>query len=414
MDRENAPRINRRGFLKVGGALGSALVVNPFALLRGSGRPDNSARILVWVELLGGNDGLNTVVPRDDVLYRKHRPVIGLSRNALLRIDDRTGLHPSLAGFRSLLDGGNLAIVRSVGPPKPDRSHFRSMAIWRKASMSPETCLDGWMGRALCRRTFENALLPAVTAGDVEMMPAFAGAPTPPAAIGDLDGFSLKVPRGSDADRVKAMIADLCRAEAPAPPDSSLSAFVKDLLLSSLRTADVLEATSRRYRPSIPYPASPLGKRLLLAAKLIEARLGTRLITVSTTGFDTHAQQERTHALLLKDAGDSLHAFFEDQKAKGRAEQVLVVVTSEFGRRVSENGSRGTDHGAGGPAFLISGRVRPGLFGTCPDLSDLLEGDVRPETDFRSLIATALSSWLGLDPAGILEGSFEPLDAVLA
>ncbi len=395
--------LDRRGFLGTVAAAVAATLAGRRAL--NAEPPSPRRRAVVWIELLGGNDGLNTVVPRSDSIYRRLRPTLALPETSLLPLDAGTALHPSLPGLRNLFEQGSMSVYRAIGPPKPDRSHFRSMAAWRTASLDPESCRDGWMGRALSAVEASDGLLPGITLGP-EVMPAFLGARGAIPAIEDISDLAVRHPESLHAAVVRAALG---RASTRSALATSGEALVREALGSALGAIDRIRAATADFRPRARFPDSPLGRRLRLAATLLHAGIGIRIVATSLAGFDTHSQQARVHALLLADLDGSVTAFIQELRDRGLLDGVLVVITSEFGRRVAENGSRGTDHGAGGVAFCIGGGLRPGLAGPAPDLRDLLDGDVRPGTDHRSLIAGVARDALGVDPAIAVPGGIEPL-----
>jgi len=357
-------------------------------------------RALVVVRLNGGNDGLNTVVPFEDDAYHRARSTLRVPASEVLRVDDRLGLAPSLAPLEPLLERGRIAVVPCAGYPSPNRSHFRSMEIWETALPDREGVSSGWLGRAL------DAVDDAGALAGVSL-----GTPDLPLSLAGRSGRSTCV-LSLDAYRLEAGPRPLLEAVAGAPRDAgSETAFVADALRSAYGSAAALESALAKGRASAEYPDTPLGRDLRSVARLLDAGFGTRLFHVDHSGFDTHSEQAGQHARLLREFADAVAAFLADLDRAGRSDRVLVLAFSEFGRRVRENGSRGTDHGAAGP-MLLFGPVRPGVHGPPPDLDNLEDGDVRFAVDFRRVYAAILEGWLGWRAEPVLGEAFEPLPVV--
>lgn len=374
----------------------------------GADRPGEN--ILVVVQLSGGNDGLNTVVPFGDEVYRRRRPSLALPTGQLFKIDGAIGLHPSLKGMAKLMENRQLAIVQGVGYPNPNRSHFESMDIWHTASTKPKEQKLGWLGRAfderksLLSRTSDPA---ALHLGEESQPLALAARDVPSPSIRSLAQFHLDT-GGNDLQRaaIEGALA------APRSTASDLLKFVQTRSTTALEVSRRIEASSHAYKTSVTYPETPLAKKLKQIAQLIDAGLATRVYYVALDGFDTHSDQAAAHAGLLQQLGDALAAFAEDLQAHDQLLRVMTLVFSEFGRRVEENASRGTDHGAAAPVFLVGGQVKPGLIGEHPRLDQLQDGDLRFHTDFRAVYAALLSEWLGWPAAPILGDGFSPADVL--
>jgi uncharacterized protein (DUF1501 family) len=411
---EGKTMLNRREFLATS-LVGSSLVA-----LRGWGpgflartalaaptadSPGAKDTILVVIQLTGGNDGLNTVVPFKDPLYAKYRPTLQLPRAQLQKVNDEIGLHPSMNGFAELLQDGALCIVQGVGYPNPSQSHFRSMDIWHAAS-TRETLTEGWLGKALHRLPQTGAFHVAM-ANEPNWL-ALQGAPFKVPALTSLEDFQLRTPAASGSDQRSQR--QVLEASVKRPADNPLLSFVQQIALNTYENTRRLREIGRNYQPKVPYPQTGLANRLRLVAQLIEANLGARIYYVSLDGFDTHASQANTHANLLAELSGAVTAFFKDMAARGHRDRLCIMTFSEFGRRVQENGSRGTDHGSAAPMFLIGGRVRPGLVGEHPSLEKLEFGNLKHHTDFRQVYAAVLEKWLGIPSQGILDGQFKPLD----
>ncbi|MEM9702842.1 MAG: DUF1501 domain-containing protein [Planctomycetota bacterium] len=363
-------------------------------------RPGAESTVLVVIQLSGGNDGLNTVVPLGDPAYRAARPTLAVNRRDALKIDAETGFHPNLTGFSGLLDDGALGVVRAVGYPNPDRSHFESMAVWHRGVAPGDEAAGltklGWLGRATPTLGGAGSAL-------------HVGGGEPPAALLAASGPAPSL-RDAASYRLRGNAPPTTAAAAP----GGLLGLVQGATAEAKASSDrVRRAMSRDDGPA-RYPQTGLAERLKLIARLIDAELPERIYYTEHGGFDTHAVQEGTHPRLLKELGDAAAAFQADLAARGQAKRVVLMAFSEFGRRVKENGSAGTDHGVAGPLFLIGDGVQPGLIGPAASLTDLDEGDLKWKTDFRTVYAALLQNWLGVDAAGVLGQSFDPADVLAA
>jgi uncharacterized protein (DUF1501 family) len=364
--------------------------------------------VLLVLELQGGNDGLNTVIPVDDDRYARARPLLSEVRTGARRLADGTGLHPALERLHARIARGGGAVVHGVGYPEPDRSHFRSRDVWHVGDpkhVKVSAATTGWLGRAA-------DLLAAAGAG--------AGVGIPAAALGGLEVPLLLKARGVLVPSVERVedFQWLCasggtpvaagaavRAVAASPGEGDLAAFAAGTARAAVALAEDLTAAVQRYRPRAEYPETGLGRGLQLAARLVASGFGTRLLHLGFGGFDTHARQLATHAGLLAQLDAALGAFLDDLQAHGLADRTVVFVHSEFGRRTAENASQGTDHGAAGPVFVFGGGLRAGPLGAVPDLGDLDDGDVRVTMDFRRVYRDLLA-WLEIDAHAVLGGEF--------
>jgi uncharacterized protein (DUF1501 family) len=356
-------------------------------------------RVLVVIELNGGNDGINTVVPHGDEGYRRHRSTLRLATRDLIKIDDRVGLHPALSDLARLLDDGRLAIVQGVGYPNPDRSHFQSLKIWHTARTDPVGAAGpGWIGRALDDRAGTKTTGPgAIFVGNTPPPAAVRGHRSAPVAVDRTDDFLL----GDDATS---------RPLKPgAGADDELTAFIRRSALDAYTTADRMAAVVHRDAPGRPYPATRLAGRLEQISRMVKAGVGARFYYAVQGGYDTHASQLPAHARLLGELSGALGAFLDDLTTARLAERVAVLCFSEFGRRVADNGSDGTDHGTAGPVILAGAGVRAGIVGPTPSLTDLEDGDLKIGLDFRRVYAAALEGWLGLPAEPALGGAFGTL-----
>jgi uncharacterized protein (DUF1501 family) len=367
--------------------------------------------VLVVVQLSGGNDGLNTVVPYADEAYEKNRIVLRIPKDQVLKLDGQTGLHPQLAGFHKLIEAGRLAIVQGVGYPNPDRSHFRSMDIWHTAKPEAEDKRDGWLGRCLdCGPAATGGDVPALHLGPSPSPLALASLKTVVPSVESLAGFQLRADGGALPLGALSGLAEAAR-----PDSAGLLEFMRHSALSAYASSQEVQNVLKQEQAATGYPASALAEKLKQIAQLIDAGLATRIYYVSHDGFDTHANQLGGHAALLGELSAAVSAFVDDLVRRSQIDRVLVLCFSEFGRRVRENASQGTDHGTAAPVFLAGGRVQPGMLGAQPSLTDLDgEGDLKFHTDFRRLYATLLEGWLACPSEAVLGAKFEPLAVLKA
>jgi uncharacterized protein (DUF1501 family) len=368
-------------------------------------------RTLVVVQLSGGNDGLNAVVPYGNGLYYQLRPQIGIAADQVLHLDDQVGLHPNLKSFKALFDKHQLAIVQGVGYPNASRSHFRSMEIWHTAKPSGVAPNQGWLG-AFMSEVYKVGDSPFECVNFGSSVPQALLTPhAPVAALQDTANFSFLVDR-----RLPTMKDPLLKTFGQVYARPAQTSPALDLVASNWDTTkhgvDVLAGISDKYQPATPYPNNAFGKTLQQVSQMLTADIGTRVFYVQLGGFDTHANEKAAHATLMTQLADSLVAFQADLEGHNRADQVLTMAFSEFGRRVKENGSQGTDHGAAGPMFVVGKNVKGGLYGDHPDLKNLDEGDLAFSVDFRSVYATVIEDWLGAPSKDVLGGTFDRLDFV--
>jgi uncharacterized protein (DUF1501 family) len=403
------PMLSRRDFLQRSSLVSLSPIV-PLALSRvaaaAPAQPD--ANVLVVIQLDGGNDGINTVVPFGDDAYGRNRVSLRLDAAALHKLNDHVGIHPQMRAAKELYDDGRLTIVQGVGYPNPDRSHFRSMRIWQTARFD-DAELDGygWLGRALDERQLKQHASEqpsAIFAGSEAVPIALWGRRAEAMSLTSLD--ELKLPFATGPLTASANST----APAKAAPDG-LSLFVTRQVLSAYTSAEQFarQASAHGGMPSSEYPASQLGANLKLIAQLMKRDAPARVYYTVQGGYDTHAAQLYTHAQLLREFSDGLKAFLDDLKHDGLQDRVLVLAFSEFGRRVKENDSHGTDHGAAGPVFVAGGRSVGGLVGATPDLTDLDDGDLKMGIDMREVYATLLDDWLGVNATSVLGESFPQL-----
>jgi uncharacterized protein (DUF1501 family) len=383
---------SRRDFFRVLPVISLAPTVPGFiARLAQASTPERDGRILVVIQLDGGNDGLNTVVPFADDAYAKNRKTLKIPRKELIKLSDGIGLHPAMRQAGKLVESERLGIIPGVGYPNPNRSHFASMAIWHTARLDTEEHGGpGWLGRGL-----DSA--PAASS-------TFVGAGSIPAAIRGRRSLA------SSLERIEDLTLDTRAArEALSGDGDDLAAFVRRSTLQAYASSDRMRDLAKDRTGGGRYPETPLANRLKLIARLIKGEYQSRVFYTLQGGYDTHSQQSGTHYGLLGELSGAIKAFLDDLADSKLADRVVVLCFSEFGRRVHENGSGGTDHGAAGPVFLAGPAVKPGLLGKYPSLTDLVDGDLKPLVDFRRVYATILDQWLGIPSAPALGGTFEPL-----
>lgn len=431
----------RREFLRTS-ALGGAVawtiptfLANTFASLHAEAKDANhpvtgkDGTILVVLQMAGGNDGLNTVVPYSNDYYQKARRRIGLAAKEVLKINDTIGLHPGLTGFKELYDAGSLGIVQGIGYPNPNRSHFRSTEIWQTASDSEKYEAYGWIGRY-----FDNACKgcdPTVGINIGQQMPQAFSARQPMgvsvdspknyrfvsserAKKGEMDSEEMTYREMNGFDHMDAEGASIGSVHGETKHNGSPLDFIERTALDAQVSSDKILAITRKVENKSKYPQSELGNKLKLVAQMIGGGLPTRIFYVSQGGYDTHANQLNAHQRLMTDLGDSVKAFVNDLKAQGNFERVLVMTFSEFGRRVAENANNGTDHGAAAPMFVVGNKIKAGLLGKYPSLApaDLLNGDIKFTTDFRTVYAAVLEEWLKTKSEPILGKKFTSLPIV--
>jgi uncharacterized protein (DUF1501 family) len=371
------------------------------------------APILVVIQLAGGNDGLNTVVPYADDAYHAARPNLGLKPGAVLKVDGYLGLNPKLAGFKALYDEGHLALVQGVGYPNPNRSHFRSTEIWQAASDADKNDPYGWLGKyfdSCCKG--EDPTVGVSIGG--ERPQAFAS-PNP-------TGVSFSRPEqyrwvhGKDAAG-EDVFEQLNRPDenaggsigmigAASAPEMGALDFLQRTALDARMSSDRILEISKKFRAEVEYPRTRLADSLHLVARMIAGGLPTRVYYVSQGGYDTHTNQAGTHDRLMGELNDAVSAFCGDMKKQGNFGRVMLMTFSEFGRRVAQNGSSGTDHGAAAPLFVVGGGVKPGVYGKHPSLTELKDGDLVFGTDFRSVYATVLERWMRAPSTKVLGRKF--------
>ena len=384
--------MNRRDFLSTVGAATVASIVPASAFAQRAGASYD--RLLVLVELKGGNDGLNTVVPYADAEYYALRPRLAIPRDQVLQLDTQAGLHPSLEPLMAMWKNRELAVVQSVGYPNANLSHFRSIEIWDTASKSSEYLGEGWLARAFAAAPAPRSFAAdGVVVGGAEMGP-FAGGAARAIALTDTQQF-------------------LRQARLAAPAGQAGNAALQHILRVEHDIVQAAAGLNGNHAFVVEFPRTAFGNAVRTAAQVVASRAGVAAIKVSLNGFDTHSNQPGTQARLLKVLADGLAALRSALVEIGRWDSTLIMTYAEFGRRPRENRSNGTDHGTANAHFLLGGRVKGGLYGPPPALSRLDgSGNLPFAVDFRDVYATVLDRWWGADSAGALKGRFAALDIV--
>lgn len=381
--------MQRREFL---GALGLAPLVSIFPNLAYAAAPGNYRNLLVLIELKGGNDGLNTLVPYADTNYYRLRPRIAIRRDDVLQLDSQSGLHPALQPLLGLWQSRELAIVQGVGYPQPNLSHFRSIEIWDSASHANEYLSDGWLTRA-----FKASPAPAAYAAD--------GVVIGSQDMGPLSGTGARTVALRNAEQFQRQ-ARLAEESVAKTKNAALAHILKV-------EGDIVQASSGlagEHAFRTEFPKGQFGNTMKAAANVVAGKAGVAVLRVTHNGFDTHNNQPNVHQRLLKELAEGLAAFKSALQEIDRWNNTLIMSYAEFGRRPQENGSMGTDHGTANAHFVLGGKVRGGLYGQAPSLSRLEGGNLVHGVDFRSLYATALEKWWGLEARGVLNGKFPTLD----
>ena len=396
--------MKRRDFLK-SSAIASASMMMPAFLKGNLGLPSSNSRagkILVVIQLSGGNDGLNTIIPFQNDIYYRERPTLAIPKQEVLGLNAELGLHPALSPLRSLYDNGELSIINNVGYPNPDRSHFRSMDIWHTASNSNEYWQTGWLGRYLDSECLDKPAYHALEVDDGLSL----------ALKGTLkSGFAM-----SDAKRIRNAATNpylKTITQHHHHSEEENVAYLYKTLVDTQQSADYLYQQSRVHQSGIKYPGTKFGADLKQIAELITADTNTQIYYVSLGGFDTHVFQKRKQQQLLKQYAEAIRAFTDDLKNHNLFNDVAIMTFSEFGRRVKQNASGGTDHGTANNVFLMSGNLnKAGFYNNGPNLEELVNMDLVYEIDFRQIYADLLKGWLKADAKAILKGPFDALGVI--
>lgn len=394
--------IKRKKFIQIGSLATASLMVPKFLkAFESPARVMPGNKVVVVLQLSGGNDGLNTVIPYRNDLYYKARPRLGILRDKALSLTDETGLHPALTAFKELYDDGSLSILNNVGYPNPDRSHFRSMDIWHTASQSTEYWSQGWVGRYLdaqCKGCDKPTQ--AIELDDVLSL-ALKGE--------NIKGIAVKDPRRLYGTANEKFFREMMKNHKDEAGEQPVDYLYKTMA-ETLSSADYIFQQSRLHPSNADYPKTDLGNSLKTIASLIFSEINTKVYYVSLGSFDTHINQEAQQQRLFTEMNDAVKSFVKDLKEQHRFEDVLLFTFSEFGRRVEQNASGGTDHGTANNMFLVSGGLKKkGVLNPMPDLANLNEGDLKYNVDFKNVYATILNKWLQADDQTILGRKYEYL-----
>jgi uncharacterized protein (DUF1501 family) len=366
--------------------------------------------VLVILQLTGGNDYFNTVIPYKDSLYRDNRPAVGIADDQMIPVDKDTAFHPSMAPIKELWDKKKVAIINGVGYENSPRSHFRSMDIWHTCEPN-KVGIEGWLGRATrdLDPKKENVLTAVNFGSGLPRALALSGVSV--ASVSDLSTYGILT--GLEPDQRSAALERFGRMYAPAVGTGFVMDYLSQTGLDALKGADILRTAPDKYSSTVEYASNPIARKMRDIAQVHLANFGTRVFYTQHSSFDTHASQLGMHAQLLKEVSEAVSDFFQDLEEHKAADNVMVFMFSEFGRRVHDNGS-GTDHGAAGACFAIGNSVVPGYHSDYPSrkAEDLQFGDLVPNHDFRGVYSTLLEDWLGLDAKSIVGGSFEKLSFI--
>ena len=365
--------------------------------------------VVVVVELSGGNDYLNTVIPYTDPNYYENRKRLRVEEDDVLKLDDRFGFHPNMGPMKDLYDSGDMAIVHGVGYENPSRSHFRSMDIWHTCE-PVGVANDGWVGRAQKEIDPKGENPVGIVSVGYGLPRSLVAEGVPVASVADLSTYGLYTDEQHKEQRegILDLFAEMYGPAIGRGPVSQVMSYLGQTGRDALKSADILKDAAPRYSSNVEYGSDSLANSLRTVATIQSADLGARFFYTSVGGFDTHASQGFMHPKLWTDVSRAIADFWADLKQQESADNVVMLVFSEFGRRVKENGN-GTDHGSGGVAFALGPAVKGGMYSEYPETraEALIEGDLAPVMDFRGLYATLLEDWMGLDAAPLVNGTFE-------
>lgn len=410
-------KLSRRAMMKNGMLVVSAGMVMPAIFSRGVASAMAMAKegasfsqvatdhTLIVVQMAGGNDGLNTVIPFTDPIYKQMRPTLAIPDNKVLPLDTRLGLHPNLQPLKNFWDAGDLAIVEGVGYPNQSLSHFQAMDIWQTLDLSGNGS-EGWLGKLVSGLVDqEGHPFKALEVGTMTAQ-ALQSISTSVPTLANTKSYAL-APDPSDPDRGSSRMQALMKLYSSYPKTSPYAALLDATALDAQEGSRALHNADAAYKPAVTYPDGSFAAGLKILAEAIVQDLGLRVGYVTLGGFDTHAGQLDTHNALMTTLANGLAAFYNDLTAHGKADNVIVMTWSEFGRRVEENGSLGTDHGTAAPMFLLGKSIQKGVFGEPPSLTSLdANGNLKYTIDFRSVYATVLDRWMGASSQEVLGGSF--------
>ncbi|PSG90520.1 DUF1501 domain-containing protein [Aurantibacter aestuarii] len=396
--------MKRRDFLK-NSALASSVMFAPSFVNAANNLvfTNTGQKRLVIIQLSGGNDGLNTVIPVDNDIYYKNRPNISIEKNKALHLSDTISLNPNLIGLQKLYDKGNLCIINNVGYPNPDRSHFRSTDIWQTASDSNQFFKYGWVGRYLDQNA--KFAYQAIELDD-SLSLALKGK--------ELNGIATKNPEAFFKASNDPFFNQLLRQKTDVHLSEHNLGYLYKTMTDAKSSAKYINEKNTIKDTRITYPNSNFGKQLKTTANLINSNINTQIFYTSLDGFDTHVNQEKRQGGLLKTYAECLEVFVNDLKQNGTFKDTLILTFSEFGRRVSQNAAKGTDHGAANNVFVVGDELKKqGFYNDLATLEDLDDnGDIKYDIDFREIYATILNKWLNVDDTAILIKKFNSLDFI--
>jgi uncharacterized protein (DUF1501 family) len=377
--------MNRRNFLSLTGTFTGGSLLLPDFLFSFS-KQENliiGDQCIVFVQLNGGNDGLNTFIPYQDSLYFEMRPKIALSKEEVIAGNKEMAFHPALKGFAQMQQNGDLSVIQNVGYPEPNRSHFRSQEIWQTASDSNQYINEGWLGRYLDLQCSTHTPTAGINIDTIDNL-VLKGKEPNAITIKDPEKFKIKS----------------SKEESTVLSDNPALDFVRKIANSAVEGSDLIQKALSQSTKETQYPVTGLGKNLEWIGRLIKGNLNSKIYYTSLGGFDTHDNQLAIHKNKLTELNDAIFSFYTDLKKAKLLQNVTIVVFSEFGRRVKDNGN-GTDHGTAAPMFVIGGSNKGNIIGNNPNLSDLQQGDLKHQIDFRSVYANLLEQKLGLNPTSI-------------
>ncbi|MFI5148646.1 MAG: DUF1501 domain-containing protein [Bacteroidia bacterium] len=397
--------MDRRHFIKASTLASGALFLPSFLKAFERRTLPGGNKVLVIIQLGGGNDGLNTIVPFENEIYYNKRKTLSVPKTEVISLSDQLGMNPGMQGLKEMYDQGWMTVVNSVGYPNPDRSHFRSMDIWQSASDAREYLSTGWIGRYLdssctgCDKPYN-----AIEVDDTLSL-AMKGDKRKAIAVRDINRLYR-----TTKEPFFEKVAGTSRPEMLS--DDNLGYMYKTMI-ETYSSAEYISTTSKVFTSKAEYPDSGFAKQLKMISGLIQSGLQTKIYYVSLGGFDTHVGQKGTQERLLKTWSEGVSVFLKDLQAGGKLDDTLVMTFSEFGRRVEQNASNGTDHGTANNLFLFGGKLqKKGFYNEAPDLTDLDQGDLKYKIDFRQVYADIIQNWLGADPEGILHQKFPSLGIV--
>jgi uncharacterized protein (DUF1501 family) len=399
--------MRRRDFIRnsalVSGAFMVPAFLKPFEAMAMS--DISGYKNLVIIQLSGGNDGLNTIVPYGNDIYYQKRSTIGIKKTDIITLDDMQGLNPALSSLKEIYDQGWMSVINSVGYPNPDRSHFRSMDIWQTASDSDQFLTTGWIGRYLDANCQNNKNPYTAIEVDDTLSLSMKGT--------KMKGVAVQDPEKLYQTTREPFFKDLVHDHSDANLNEDNLGYLYKTMIESYSSAEYIRNTSKTYNVTSQYPATQLGNQLKTISKFINSGLQTRVYYVSLSGFDTHIRQQDQQARQLKIYGDAVAAFVKDLKQTGKLDDTLVMTFSEFGRRVEQNASDGTDHGTANNIMIYGGKLKKaGIYNKAPDLATLDQGDLKYEIDFRDVYATLLDKWLNINNSQVLNKNFAGLQFV--